>query len=87
MFIRTPVQKKRVEKTKLKNQNHKNQAGQQYIHQNIMGYGKLLCATEKTSPTKRKQSKKTEKKQKDPMCTWRYRGTRKMGVKIRNVDT
>jgi hypothetical protein len=37
MFTRTPAQKKRVEKTKLKNQNHKNQAGQQYIHQNIMG--------------------------------------------------
>jgi 2-phosphoglycerate kinase len=76
MFTRTPDQKKKDRKmTKLKNQNHKNQAGQQYTK--YYGLWKIIMSYEKNESNKKGNSPEKQKKinKKDPMCTWRWRGT------------
>jgi hypothetical protein len=66
MFTRTPDQKKRVEKTKIKNQNHKNQAGQQYTK--YYELWRIIMSYEKTSPTKGNNQEKQKKRKKKIPC-------------------
>jgi 2-phosphoglycerate kinase len=70
--------------TKLKNQNHKNQAGQQYTK--YYGLWKIIMSYGKNESNKKETIEKNRKKEKRSHVHMEMEGDTR-GVEIRNVDT